>query len=261
VRHLRVFAIGGYLSYRALFGWLSPGLFVIILLVPSVTQIFFFAYLGRSAGVEDDAFYVIGNAVAAASIPCLFGMSHTITDERYTQTLATLIVSPASRVALFLGRALPATVNGVVVAVFALTAGAIALGVAIPAAAIPGLAAAIAITSFSCTGLGLVNAALGLRWRETAVLTNVFVYFLLLVTGVNVPLDLLPDWLATMAQGLPVTHGVEAAREAVGGATVAEISGLLAAEALIGAVYTVVGLVLLRLFEREARRGATLEVA
>jgi ABC-2 type transport system permease protein len=261
MRHLRVFAIGGYLSYRALFGWLSPGLFVIILLVPSVTQIFFFAYLGRSAGVEDDAFYVIGNAVAAASIPCLFGMSHTITDERYTQTLATLIVSPASRVALFLGRALPATVNGVVVAVFALTAGAIALGVAIPAAAIPGLAAAIAITSFSCTGLGLVNAALGLRWRETAVLTNVFVYFLLLVTGVNVPLDLLPDWLATMAQGLPVTHGVEAAREAVGGATVAEISGLLAAEALIGAVYTVVGLVLLRLFEREARRGATLEVA
>jgi ABC-2 type transport system permease protein len=261
MRHLRVFAIGGYLSYRALFGWLSPGLFVIILLVPSVTQIFFFAYLGRSAGVEDDAFYVIGNAVAAASIPCLFGMSHTITDERYTQTLATLIVSPASRVALFLGRALPATVNGVVVAVFALTAGAIALGVAIPAAAIPGLAAAIAITSFSCTGLGLVNAALGLRWRETAVLTNVFVYFLLLVTGVNVPLDLLPDWLATMAQGLPVTHGVEAAREAVGGASVAEVSGLLAAEALIGAVYTVVGLVLLRLFEREARRGATLEVA
>jgi ABC-2 type transport system permease protein len=93
------------------------------------------------------------------------------------------------------------------------------------------------------------------------VLSNLFVYFLLLVTGVNVPLDLMPDWLAAIAQVLPVTHGVEAARDVVGGAAVADVAGLLAAEALIGAVYTVAGLVLLRLFEREARRGATLEVA
>jgi ABC-2 type transport system permease protein len=261
MKHLRVFAIGGYLSYRALFGWLSPMLFVIILLVPSVTQTFFFAYLGRSANVEDDSFYVIGNAVVAASIPCIFAMSHTITDERYTQTLATLIVSPASRVALFLGRALPATVNGFVVAVFALVVGALALGVEIPASSLAPLAVAIAITSFACTGLGLVNAALGLRWRETAVLSNFFVYFLLLFAGVNVPLDLLPGWLETAAQGLPVTHGVQAARDVVGGSSLSEVSGLLAAEALVGLVYTLLGLAMLRLFELAARRGATLEVA
>jgi len=261
VRHLRVFAIGGYLSFRALFGWLSPGLFVIILLVPSVTQTFFFAFLGRSANVEDDAFYVVGNAVVAASIPGIFAMSHTITDERYTHTLSTLIVSPASRVALFLGRALPAIVNGFVVAVFALVVGALVLGVTIPASSYGEVALAIAVTSFSCTGLGLVNAALGLRWRETAVLSNFFVYFLLLFAGVNVPLELLPDWLQTVAQGLPVTHGVEAARDAVAGESLGEIAGLLGAEALVGVVYTVLGLGLLRLFEREARRGATLEVA
>lgn len=261
MKHLRVFAIGGYLSYRAMFGWLSPMLFVIILLVPSVTQTFFFAYLGRSANVENDSFYVVGNAVVAASIPCIFAMSHTITDERYTQTLATLIVSPASRVALFLGRALPATVNGFVVAVFALVVGALALGVEIPASSLGPLAIAIAITSFACTGLGLVNAALGLRWRETAVLSNFFVYFLLLFAGVNVPLDLLPGWLSSAAQGLPVTHGVQAARDVVGGSSLSEVSGLLAAEALVGLVYTVLGLAMLRLFELAARRGATLEVA
>jgi ABC-2 type transport system permease protein len=93
------------------------------------------------------------------------------------------------------------------------------------------------------------------------VLSNLFVYFLLVFAGVNVPLELLPDWLATVAQGLPVTHGVEAAREAVAGASLAEVADLLAAEALVGLVYAVVGLVMLRLFEREARRGATLEVA
>ena len=192
--HVRLFAIGGWLSYRALFGWLNPYLFVIILLVPSVTQIVFFAYLGRAAGVEDDTFYVVGNAVVAAAVPGLFGMSDTITDERHTHTLSLLVVSPANRVTLFLGRAAPATVNGAIVAAFAFVVGsAVLLDVSIPCVVrCRPLHVTILVTSFSCTGLGLVNASLGLRWRETAVLSNLLLYFLLLAAGVNVPLDLLP---------------------------------------------------------------------
>ena len=69
-------------------------------------------------------------------------------------------------------------------------------------------------------GFGQLNAALGLRWRETAVLSNFVLYFLLLFAGVNVPLDLLPGWLQSLSQVLPVTHGVEAAREIVAAQTV-----------------------------------------
>ena len=79
--------------------------------------------------------------------------------------------------------------------------------------------------------------------------------------GVNVPLDLLPDWLQTLSKGLPITHGAEAAREVVAGSSIADVSGLLGAEALVGTVYAVIGLVLLRRFEVIARRHATLEVA
>ena len=32
MKSLRVFAIGGWLSYRALFSWLQPSLFVMVLL-------------------------------------------------------------------------------------------------------------------------------------------------------------------------------------------------------------------------------------
>jgi ABC-2 type transport system permease protein len=261
MKALRVFAVGGWLSYRALFHWLTPSLFLIVLVVPSITQILFFAYLGRAAGVEDDTWYVIGNAVVAAAVPCLFAMSQTISDERYTQTLGTLIVSPANRVALFLGRAAPVVVNGAVVAVIALIGGALVLDVQLPPASLPGLVVAIVVTSFACTGIGLLNAALGLRWRETAVLSNFVLYFLLLFAGVNVPLDLLPGWLQSLAQVLPVTHGVEAAREIVAGASLGDVAGLLGAELLIGLVYTVVGLALLRRFEVVARRHAALEVA
>ena len=260
-RRLRIFAIGGFLSYRALFGWLNPYLFVIILLVPSVTQILFFAYLGRAADVEDDTFYVVGNAMVAAAVPGLFGMADTITDERYTHTLSLLVVSPASRLALFLGRAAPVAVNGAIVAAFAFVVGALLLDVSVPASAALPLLVTVFVTAFSCTGLGIVNASLGLRWRETALLSNLILYFLLLAAGVNVPLDLLPGWLSTLAQGLPVTHGVEAARGLVAGESLVDVAPLLGAELLVGLAYSTLGLFLVRLFEVEARRGASLELA
>jgi ABC-2 type transport system permease protein len=119
----------------------------------------------------------------------------------------------------------------------------------------------IVIVAFSCTGIGLLNAAMGLRWRETAVLSNFILYFLLLFAGVNVPLDLLPGWLQTLSKGLPITHGAEAAREIVAGSSIVGVAGLLGAEALVGTIYAVTGLVLLRRFEVIARRHATLEVA
>ena len=256
-----MFAVGGFLSYRALFGWLNPYLFVIILLVPSVTQILFFAYLGRAADVEDDTFYVVGNAMVAAAVPGLFGMADTITDERYTHTLSLLVVSPASRLALFLGRAAPVAVNGAVVAAFAFLVGTLILDVSVPASALGPLVVTVLVTAFACTGLGIVNAAMGLRWRESALLSNLLLYFLLLAAGVNVPLDLLPGWLSTIAQGIPVTHGVEAARGLVAGDSLLDVAPLLGAELLVGLVYATVGLFFVRLFELEARRGASLELA
>lgn len=261
MRNLRVLTIGGYISYRALFGWLRPTMYVLTLLIPSLTQLCFFVYLGRAAHVENDAFFVAGNALVAAATPSLFGMSHAIAGERYTQTLSLLIVSPANRVVLFLGRSLPAIVNGIVVSVWTLGIAAAIFGVHIPLGALAPLALTIGLSAFSCVGLGLFNASLGLRWRETAVLGNVFLYLLLLFAGINIPLDRLPGWMATLAQGLPLTHGARACRALVGGASFGQVGGLLAAEAVVAVTYTVLGLATLRYFEVEARRGAALEVA
>jgi ABC-2 type transport system permease protein len=261
VNNLRVLTIGGVISYRALFSWLNPLAYTLTILVPSVTSLAFFVFLGRAAHVEDDAYFVAGNALIAAATPSLFGMAQAIAGERYTQTLSLLVVSPASRIALFLGRSLPAIANGIVVSAWTFVVAGILFGIGVPAGGIAPLVLTIAVTAFSCVGLGLLNASLGLRWRETAVLGNVMLYVLLLFAGVNVPLDRLPEWLSTLAQGLPITHGAEAARDIVGGASFTHVAPLIGAEALVGLTYTVVGLATLRLFEHEARRGATLEVA
>jgi ABC-2 type transport system permease protein len=260
VTAVRVALIGGLLSFRGLFAWLHPALFVPTMIVPPLFQVLFFAYLGRAAELEDDAFYVVGNSIQLAALPGLFAMSHAIAGERRLQTLTHLLASPASRVALFLGRSLPVMVLGVAVSLSSFAFGALVLDVEPAASSLPPLVLAMATAAFSCTALGIAHAAIALRVRELAVFSNLVFAVLLVFCGVNVPLDALPGWMSTLAEGLPVTHAVQAGREIVAGASVADVAGLLVQELIVGAAFLVAGLALLRVYESLARRQATLEL-
>jgi ABC-2 type transport system permease protein len=256
---VRVFFVGGLLSYRALFNWLTPWILIPTFLVAPIFQILLFAYIGRSANLQSDEFYVVGNALQYTSLPCLFAMANMLGDERWSQTLGILLSSPASRLALFLGRSLPVILNGAFVGAFGFVAGSLILDVHVPASAFAPLALVILVTAVSCTGLGLVNGAIGLRVRESAVSSNILFGVLLVMCGVNVPLDELPGWMEAISSVLPLTHGIEAARELADGASLGDVSGLVATELGIGVVWAVIGCSLLRFLEVEARRRATLE--
>jgi ABC-2 type transport system permease protein len=156
---VRIFFIGGWTSYRALFAWLTPWILIPTFIVGPVFQILFFAFVGRTAGVGTDTFYVIGNAIQYASIPCLFAMGNAIGGERQSQTLGLLLASPARRVPLFLGRSVPVIINGLLCSLLALVLGSLILGVSIEPSAVPMLVVAVAVSAFACTGLGLAMAA------------------------------------------------------------------------------------------------------
>lgn len=255
----RVFFVGGVISYRALFGFMSPWIFVPVLVVTPFFQILLFAYVGRSAGFESDEFYVIGNALQYASVPCLFAMTQIIAGERFQQTLGYILVSPAPRLPLFLGRAGPVIANGFFTAAFAMLLGGIVLDVDVPANALAPIALVTAVSAFSLAGLGLLAAALGFVLRENAVLSNILFGLLLVFTGANVPVDELPGWMAFVGRGMPLTHGIEAARALADERALGDVAGLVAREAAIGMVYLVGGYVALRLMETQSRKHATLE--
>jgi ABC-2 type transport system permease protein len=258
---LRIFLIGGVTSYRALFYWLTPWVYVPSLLIAPIFQILLFAYIGRSAGLESDEFYVIGNALQYAAIPCVFAMGFAIGGERYQKTLGAILVSPARRLPLFLGRAVPVMLNGAFVAAFSLAVGGFLLGIDLPASALAPLALVVLVSAVSCTGLGLINGALGLRVRENAVLANIIFGLLLIFTGANVPLDQLPGWMRAISEITPLTHGIEAARLLADGASLGAVDHLIGQELLVGSAYGAVGYALLRFMEWQSRVHATLETA
>ena len=82
---------------------------------------------------------------------------------------------------------------------------------------------------------------------------------LLLVSGANVPRARLPEWLQALGSGLPLTHGIAAARALVAGQTLAENARQVLLELVVGLVYAALGILLLHLFELESRRTASLE--
>jgi ABC-2 type transport system permease protein len=256
---VRIFFLGGLFSYRALFNWITPLMYVTTMLGSPLFQILFFVYLGRFAGVEDDTFFVVGNAVQVSAMAGIYGMTMTIANERQFGTLSAILATPAPRLPLFLGRALPVIFNGLVVSVFGFAVGLALLDFELSAAQLPALATIVVGTVASCTALGMLLGSLGLRARDVFFVSNLVYFLMLLVCGVNIPVDELPGWMEAIGRAVPLTHGIEAARAVVDGASFREVDHLLWTELAIGAVFVALAFALFRLFEAEGRRRASLE--
>jgi ABC-2 type transport system permease protein len=258
-QNLRVFFVGGYYAYRALFNWMHWSHYIPTMLGGPTFQLLFFAYVGRFAQLQDDEFFVTGNAIHLSAMAGIFGMAMTIGGERWTQTLSPLMATPANRLAMFLGRALPLIANGIVTSAWVFFVGWLLLDFEMGAAQIPALGVVVVASTFACTALGLVVGAVGLRARDVFFLANIVVYTLLVICGANVPVESLPNWLQTVSSAVPLTHGIEAARAVADGASLAQVDHLVWTELAIGAAYAALGYTLFRLFELEGRRRASFE--
>lgn len=255
----RLVVVGGVMAYRALFNWTTPSMFVGTLLASPIFQLFFFVYVGRSLGVADDNFYIVGNAVLAASVSGVFGGTMAIANERRYGTLSNVLLSPRSRAAIFLGRGLPYVLNGMLISVVVFVCAAVFLGWRVSPGVPPMLLLVLLVGSLSCTAFGLVVGSLGLWLRDVFVIPNFTAALLLVVTGVNVPASRLPDGVRLVGEWMPLTHAVAAARGVAGGAGISDVLPELFTELAIAVGYTLLALALMGLLEIGGRRWATVE--
>jgi ABC-2 type transport system permease protein len=133
-----------------------------------------------------------------------------------------LAASPAPRWVLMAGNVISASVRSLIPAVF-LLAVALALGIDFPG--LGGLAIAIVLMM----GMAAVAACWGsmlafhFRTQTVAPLMQAGMFVMVLFTTAYAPLDLLQDWLQTVAQINPVTQVVEGSRQGfVGGVSWAD---------------------------------------
>ena len=257
---LRIFFIGGAIAYRGLFNWIRPYMYIPTMLGSPLFQILFFVYLGRYAQTgEDDASFVVGNAVQVCSMASVYAMTMSVANERQFGTLGPLLATPANRAAIFLGRGLPVLLNGLVVSAFGFAVGRIFTDFRPAPGSLPSLALVVLVTTLSCTCFGMVLGSIGLRGKDFFFAANLAYYLLLLFCGVNIPLSVLPAWMADIGRCLPLTHGIAAARELAAGAPLHSVAGLVWTELAIGAAYAALGFLAFRVLEVESRRSAVLD--
>jgi ABC-2 type transport system permease protein len=260
-KNIRLFFHGALLSYIALFHWLRPATYLATKVISPLFQILFFTFLGMYAtGRENAHFYVIGNAVQVAALSGIYGVTFSISGDRWEGTLAYLFGTPANRLALFVGRAFMHVIDGMFGIVIGLTWGALLLHLDLTQTDPGALALTIFITTLSTSGMGLLLGCMSLITRNVMFINNT-VYFLLLVfAGVNIPVSSLPQWMQIISYGLPMTRGIAAAREIIAGEGLKTVAPLLNGEMLVGLFYILSGYLLFRWFEFQAKRRGTLEV-
>jgi len=249
------------LSYIALFRWFTPPAYLASKVIAPLSYMLFFVVLGTFAtGKESASFYIIGNSVQMAAMSGIYGVTMSIGGDRWDGTLPYLFATPANRLALFVGRAAIHVLDGILGVFLGLFWGITLLGLDVSKTDPLVLSVVILITTFSTSGFGLLLGALSLLTRNIMFVNNTVFFLLLIFSGANLNLSLLPEWMQTISWSLPLTRGIASARKIISGSAFIEIAPLMGTEFLIGVLYILLGFLLFRWFEFKAKRKGTLEV-
>jgi ABC-2 type transport system permease protein len=256
----RIFFRTCWFQYRAMFNWATPIGYLSYKFLQPIGQILFFTELGVFATGRSNALYfALGNALQLTAINGIFGVVMSVGNERQFGTLPILLGSPANRLVTFLGRAFVHVLDGIAGVAVGLALAFAMFQIDLSHANLGLLAICVCIISLSTAGLGLMFGSLSLIMRDVFVIANAVYYLLLVFCGINIPVSRLPEWAQVISTGLPLTRGVQAAREVVSGAPLSQVSGLLAGELAVGLIYALIGYAMFRWLEHQARRGGLQE--
>jgi ABC-2 type transport system permease protein len=158
-----------------------------------------------------------------------------------------------------MGRSLPVIASGLLVSAWGFVMGRLLLHFHPPLSSVPPLALVTLVSVVSGTAFGLTLGSVGMRARDVFMIANVAYYLMWLLCGVNIPLDALPGWLSQIGRLMPLTHGIAAAREIASGASLSSVGGLVWTEVGVAAAWGTIAFTLVRYFEYEGRRRASLE--
>jgi ABC-type polysaccharide/polyol phosphate export permease len=213
-------------------------------------------YMFKAGGKPGTLFYAsLGAAVYGIWSSTLFGSGGAIQWQRWQGTLEVLVSAPTPFILVVLPLTLATSGIGVYSLVSTLLWGRLVFGIPFTIDQPLAFVVAVPATILGLGLLGLLFATTFVLYRHANALSNMLEWPVLLVTGMLVPLSLLPGWSHPIAWLLAPTWGVRAIREAaLGGDPLPAILMCLG----LGLVYTLLAAVCLRHFERLARARATL---
>lgn len=165
------------------------------------------------------AFVAVGIAIAAFMALALGRVSAGIQQEQLAGTLESLLMTPTSPATIQLGTVVYDLIYVPLRTAIFLVVVAVAFGLDFYASGLlPALVVLVAFIPF-VWGLGIASAGATLTFRRGSGAVGLGITVLVLFSGAYYPLDLLPSWLASLAELNPITIAVNGMREPLLGGT------------------------------------------
>jgi ABC-2 type transport system permease protein len=227
-----------------------------------VTLYLTYSVSGREAvnGYPTAGFLVIGVIGMVLWTSNLWASGYAIEFERLEGTLQSLFLSPASRSAVVLGYGAGSLLIMVVPTSVALLAITLTLQIPFSVSSITAVALSIIGMVLASIALGYVLAGFFVLTRRANVIANFLQTPVYVLSGAVLPVDQLPEPLQVFARIFPLSHGMDAVRESLlAGATLSDVQFSLTGIVVSSAALFLIGALLLRRVEQNARDGAELD--
>lgn len=224
-------------------------------------QLAFYYWVGAFVGGSDvSAFMIIGSAAQMCAHATLVFATQAVGRELGAGTLVLMIATPARPIVVLLGRSLAMAGNGLLTAAIGLVLALPVLGMPLDAGRLLGAIPILVVIAGTSYGIALVVASVMLRYPsyQNAV-SNLVGSAMIVLSGVVVPVHVLPEPVQILSYALPFTFGLEALRAVLAGSDPAEIMRPLALAIAGGAVYFVIAALSFALFLDRARARGTLD--
>jgi ABC-2 type transport system permease protein len=235
------------------------GLFVFTSLIEPLIFATLTYYLFAAGHQQVTVLYsALGAGLMGVWSSTLFGSGGVISWQRWQGTLELIVAAPPPLLVVMF----PLTLATASIGLYSLTATLVwdRLLFGLPFHLVHPILFALAIPTaiIGLGALGLVIASSFILYRNANALSNMLEFPIWLVTGVLVPLALLPGWAAPIGWALSPTWGFRAIhRAAFGGDAVVPLLLCLA----LGVVYVFLAAWLVQVVERRARERAALALA
>lgn len=260
MEELKRFFRSGLYSFKGIFGFLKPEIYILVKVINPIFMVIFFSLIASHAyNTKDITPWVVGNAFVLCMYNAFFGVGTELIAERSFGTLKILIASPTNKFTALLSKTLFHIVDSLITVFIGLTTGYIIFNAKIPFDKLHIFFLLLLAAMFSACTLGLFVGSIGLISRDINLLLNISSMMLMALSGVNYPIEKLPWIFQKVSYIMPLTRSLKGTRMLLNN-NLSTVYRLLVGEIVLGIIYSLLGYILLKFMEAMARKKATLDI-
>ncbi len=227
---------------------------------PFLTLVFYCVMAGFAYDTTDIAGWVVGNAFLLCTNICIFSLGNSFMGERYYGRIRSIIVGELSKIQIILQKGFFSSLISVVTTLAGFGLGCVVFSISFVGIPWGALLVILLFAMFAAASFGLFLSTLGLMFHQMHFVLNLMSYVLLLFTGSNFPVEQLPKAGQVISYLLPLTRSIEAAKGAMAGMSLPEFGELLLGEFLVGSVYVLLAVFVVKKAEQIAIQKGTMEL-